>query len=249
MELINRRLFTLLIWMTLLPLATAPVYACTCRFNPNPPCRAADEADVVFDGVVLSVERVESDSGPSLRRRFTLKIKNAYKGSLGKTVTVYTGIGDSDCGYRFRVSKRYLVYAYQSEGRLTTGICTRTRELKNASEDITFLSELPGLPSGVRIFGTVEKSLRRNDKWLSESFQGVAIEIDGAFKKNVVTDANGYFSVGGLPSGSYRVKASPPDGFKLSPSSMVDLFPYALYDEQIGDKGCLEARFIFEAGS
>ena len=56
-------------------------------------------------------------------------------------VEVATGSGGGDCGYRFAIGKRYLVYARKwppSGSGLTTGICSRTRQIEEADEDIKY---------------------------------------------------------------------------------------------------------------
>lgn len=48
------------------------------------------------------------------------------------------------CGYPFRVGERYLVYAsngYEGEPELWTNICTRTKSLANAANDVKVLGK------------------------------------------------------------------------------------------------------------
>jgi hypothetical protein len=64
-----------------------------------------------------------------------------------KEIEILTGFGDGDCGYLFQVGMEYVIYAYMnSEGRLETGICTRTRPLAEAAEDVKYLREMSTAP-------------------------------------------------------------------------------------------------------
>lgn len=237
-------LLSSLIWLMVLSLSATYAEACTCRLDPNPPCRAAGLSDVIFDAEVLRAEKIEPDTDHYLRRRFTMKVRKTYKGLLGDAVYVYTGVGDSDCGYRFRVGNRYLIYADAYDGRLTTGICTRTRKIADADEDRAYFKQLPNMAPGITIFGQV---VQRAEPRGWDGIPGIKIEINGPEKTTILTDAKGGFSVSGLMPGEYRVTAALPDRFKLSPGSLVELYPYARYEEKIPDKGCLQTYFVLEA--
>ncbi len=50
-------------------------------------------------------------------------------------IEIATGFGGGDCGYPFQVGMDYIVYAYKNaQGRLETGICSRTRPLAQAAD-------------------------------------------------------------------------------------------------------------------
>jgi hypothetical protein len=57
-----------------------------------------------------------------------------------KEVEILAGYGGGDCGYGFQIGLEYVIYAYNnSAGRLETGICTRTRPLAEAAEDVKYI--------------------------------------------------------------------------------------------------------------
>ena len=108
-------------------------------------------------------------------------IEESLKGINQKTVDVATGGGGGDCGYPFKSGERYLVYAYKSEGAaldasisrtviggssgmaapLTANICSRTRPLSEATDDIELIRALNlGRPQ-TRIFGQVSQLARK----------------------------------------------------------------------------------------
>ncbi len=120
---------------------------CTCaNFNPNvreEVAREFREAAAVFEGEVKSME-THKDSAASFERRVvTLRVLRIYKGPDQKMFVVGTGLSDEDCGYDFKLGKKYLVYAFANpSGRLTTTICERTRPLWRAVADRRYLEEL-----------------------------------------------------------------------------------------------------------
>lgn len=130
--------------------AVMPVFdvlACSC-VPPPPPGEAASQADAVFEARVESVEEMVRPPGAGddrpLGRNYRLAVTRAWKGvHAGEEITLWTGLGHGDCGFRFELSGTYLVYAYRLSGdTLTTNLCTRTRTLADASEDLAAL----GLP-------------------------------------------------------------------------------------------------------
>lgn len=43
--------------------------------------------------------------------RYDLLVQNVYKGKItNDTLTIYTGLGGGDCGVRFEIGKKYIVY-------------------------------------------------------------------------------------------------------------------------------------------
>ena len=130
--------------------------ACTCAGAPSV-AQARDQAAAVFSGRVVKVKRVKAGSGPERVGWFNLEVVFAvtqwWKGVERPTVSVFTNSQSSACGYGFRSGRSYLVYAQGVEGgRLATGICGRTRRMKDAREDLKELGggEGPGRNTGRR---------------------------------------------------------------------------------------------------
>ena len=79
-------------------------------------------------------------------------VEDTFRGSLGgNDVEILTGMGGGDCGYGFEKGKKYLVYASEHRGRLYAGICSRTRPLIEATEDLAYFRNLPAENSGSSI--------------------------------------------------------------------------------------------------
>ncbi len=83
-----------------------------------------------------------------LDRSLPILISLSLSGN-GEYVTVFTGMGDGDCGFNFQIGKSYLVYAnnetQDGEELLRTNICTRTAEVTSDVDELTTLKKLAKL--------------------------------------------------------------------------------------------------------
>lgn len=108
--------------------------ACTCA-PPPPPAEARDAADSVFSGRVLSV--TPGKNGLDVE----IQVDRSWKQARCGTVVVQTASDSAACGFGFEVGKSYLVYADIEKGKLTTSLCSRTRAIEDAGEDLAALGE------------------------------------------------------------------------------------------------------------
>jgi hypothetical protein len=121
------------------------VFACSCR-PPSPPAAALADAAAVFAGRVTALS-APVDSGGADPVRVTFAVTRSWKGANQSTVVVNTPASSASCGVGFVKGQTYLVYAYSSEGRLETILCSRTAELATAGADLAVLG--PGsVPAG-----------------------------------------------------------------------------------------------------
>jgi hypothetical protein len=107
------------------------VFACDCAM-PGKPKEELQRADAVFVGEVIG-SKTENGS-----RIFEFKVERFWKGAITKVVSVGSEVGN--CRYIFGVGEKYIVYARGKE-TLLTSICTRTKNLGAASEDLKDLGE------------------------------------------------------------------------------------------------------------
>jgi hypothetical protein len=177
--------------------------ACSC-IGPQPACAAVWTADDVFSGTVLEIKK--SASG----KRVTFRVDRMWHSTTNRTVKtldVETGIGGGDCGFPFREGGQYLVYASGGRGEqvLSTGICSNTRMLEHAAEDLAYLKSLAegGLLS--RIWGQV--LIRHpNDEWIP--LPNVMLDLHrGDDLWTTTSDAEGRFEFVDLPPALYHVFA------------------------------------------
>ena len=248
--------------------------ACMCASGP-PPCQSYWQASAVFVGVVtgatmkkppkmeLEEIRRRADAGEDMRtwRVFHIAVERSFRGETGTQVDVYTGMGDYDCGYGFRVGGRYLVYAYYDEksARFSTSICTRTAPIGEADEDLEYIESLSkNASSGGTINGQVVRNRREpgeeheGDQFVQQPFAGAEVEIKGAGKTmRVRTDGAGKFQASGLPAGEYTVKLEVPETLRAyGPERKVTITGSGCVNEwfQVEPNGILSGRVFDSSG-
>ena len=117
------------------------VHACSCAPRPQA-AEALKRATVVFQGTVIDITPIFSLGGRHLSGyNVKFEMKNRWKGLSSKWLVVQTGTTGGRCGVEFRINEDWLVYAHGKE-ILVTSICTRTRRVSEAKEDLQAL----GLP-------------------------------------------------------------------------------------------------------
>lgn len=114
--------------------------ACSCGFprdmsTEEQVAASFNSSSAVFSGKVISFESTWSG-----KMKATFEVETIWKGEIGKKVKVTTGRGGGDCGFEFKVGEEYLVYAY-GEDDLSANICSRTKGLNRADDDISFLGK------------------------------------------------------------------------------------------------------------
>jgi hypothetical protein len=152
------------------------------------------------------------------RKLVTLSLDRAIRGVEGTTVAVRTGHGGGDCGFDFKEGRSYLVYAYRHrDGWLTASICSRTRLLSDAAEDLAFFAALPASAPGGRVSGTIkhwesDAAARRTVEYGPVADVQVLVRGSGG-TFSAMTDAAGKYSVAGIPVGAYEIEVLPPANF------------------------------------
>lgn len=187
--------------------------ACRCAPVRPAPCEAAWQADAIFIGEVERVD-VNGRSGripQFLRSRLvTFRVSEHFRGPGGTSIRVITGAGGGDCGYRFHKGQEYLVYATEDrDGQLRTSVCTRTRPLGQAREDLAYLrSAFQRHESLGQIDGTI---FRRSidpirDRTRDRPAAGATIVLNADSQPfRAVAGDNGRFRLRDLPVGRYRI--------------------------------------------
>ena len=102
----------------ILLLAPRGAWACSCiRGTPD---QYFNDADVVFTGKALDIERnLENE----LEVKFEI-IERQKMDSSDKTVVVRTALTSAECGYDFQPGLTYVVYAVEDGERLYTDLCS-----------------------------------------------------------------------------------------------------------------------------
>ncbi len=112
------------------------ILACTCA-PPGTPTEELQKSDGVFIGTVIDLTPKNRDqSGVFLFHKVKFEVKSSWKGVDLEEVTVTTAAQSGMCGFPFEQDSTYLVYAFVQGDSLLTNICTRTRSLSEAKEDL-----------------------------------------------------------------------------------------------------------------
>lgn len=135
-------------------LAGMSAWACSCKLPP-PPTEAYEKAQAVFTGTVTRLGQddtlYEEQTAYPGQRKYIRKenqltawvnVTKAWKGVSAATVKVNTAENDAVCGYPFVTGKDYLFYAAAyAHGEFHVSLCSRTRLLEAAGEDLQALKD------------------------------------------------------------------------------------------------------------
>ena len=117
-----------------LAMGSTQAKACSCA-PPAPVKDALATSAEVFSGEVLKVEHL-SNGNPFASVRVTLRVIESWKGPLEFEKTLFTASNGAACGVYFREGSQYLVYASYGRAGLSTNLCTRTKSLQFAQDDL-----------------------------------------------------------------------------------------------------------------
>jgi len=239
--------------------------------GPQPPCEAFGAATSVFIGKVERLiskpleirsgdrvaesqnrnpQRSASRGAPATKAfsppqvEVVFSVERAFVGVGEPQVSVFTGEGDGDCGYRFQVGQRYLVYTSQQPGasHLSTSTCTNTKPLADAGKDLEFLRQLPPAGTGATVEGRVVRvtsdPVGGRFKW-HVPIKGVPILLHrDEMQYETMTNDQGQFRIR-VQQGEYKVRAVLADHFDQE---------YASKTIRVNDGGCARTSFNAEPG-
>ncbi len=244
--------------------------ACSCVRTPSP-CASFKDTPVVFVGLVTSIEEDTVDVvrfgekqtfRTGLLAHFT--VEESLKGIDVKTVDVATGGGSADCGYPFEKGRRYLVYAYRSDGdalsssisrtviggrsgkaaALSANICSRTRRIEDATDDIELIRGIVSGKRETRVFGQVNQYQQKLGIYEHATdrvgpITGMKVVAQSPNDKyESTTDQNGRYKLSNLKPGNYTLSVLLPEGY----SSLYD-FSRTSVDLKVDSDTCVERSF------
>ncbi|WP_285774334.1 hypothetical protein, partial [Microtetraspora sp. NBRC 13810] len=99
--------------------------ACACSCATAGPEEQVRRAAAVFTGTVVSARPLSGDPlGPRPPVVHTLRADHVYKGEANAEFEVVTDADEASCGYGFAVGTRYLVFAGESRGAVSSEVDT-----------------------------------------------------------------------------------------------------------------------------
>lgn len=132
----------------------------------------------------------------------TFEVEEVFHGKLGATTTVSSG---GPCGLSFDVGKRYVVYAAGPADKLSTHMCSRTRLVERAAEDLAY-GRKPPARDRADVTGSVTMHEFSRDR--------LPANIELRLRNTTITaavDARGGFRFD-VPPGDYQLEVIKPVG-------------------------------------
>jgi hypothetical protein len=112
---------------------------------PAEPLEALEKNTTVFVGRVVDIKKTKgtiiSSADPV---KVTFDVDSSWKGVEGNKVILTTALSSASCGFEFVEGESYIVYANANanadgegaSGKLVASLCSRTKLLASASEDL-----------------------------------------------------------------------------------------------------------------
>lgn len=258
--------------MTLLVSTVGVRSAEACSCFANPPCAAVWKADAVFVGTV--VDRVQEPVGGSISWTVhKVAVDQRLHGAIDTLVTLVPGnrpsaeqiaaskshgalwVG-STCDFEFDAGRRYLIYARRTaDGRWTTSICSGTKPVDEAAEDLEYLATIPTAQPTGRVYGTIERTIvdpLDRTTWKTVPATGVTLSLaNDSNRLTVKADAQGRVDVQ-VPPGEYSIAPVVPETVRVyggPPQASVPARGCTPISFSLYSNGRIEGRVVHEDGT
>jgi hypothetical protein len=182
-----------------------------CGCVPQTSCGVHRYSDADFVGEVLSRRVMPSDEKlPYDRVLFEIRVIESLRGmeKVGDVVSIRTGFGGGDCGYKFKIGTKYLIDASKSEGAFFTGICSLTAPLENSEVELRSLRRIAAGQRLPDLVGVLMRGTETADGEDLTALSGVTVQakgIGGGSSQTTATDAVGSFAFEKLLNGRYEL--------------------------------------------
>lgn len=226
--------------LTLLLGCVEQISACSCATTT--PCQSFNYAEAVFVGKVVGAKQqrtVEDYSEasqnsntatPSAPKTKTydvgeiyLEVEEAFHGvKKGERVTIHSGTGGGDCGYWFSRGETYVVYAsaFEDTENKTTGfstsICSGTRPLEGAANDLEYLRNFSSESRG-KFYGGVRQKFNFEKDDEAKPYADLTLNFHKLGSDDIfstTTDSEGEFNID-VPAGKYKIVPLLPEYARL----------------------------------
>ena len=232
----NRRLSSVALLALLIVVSDArDARACSC-ITGIPLCETLWNTPVVFAGEVIEIADVP---GPSTSpfpasRLVRFRVEQSWREEVPREVQVRTGSGGGDCGYTFIKGVRYLVFARRNGEQLNTSICSPTKPISDAGEDLEYLKTAFKPSVAGRIFGRVTFQRTDHDAPVRPLKDYAVTLSDGRKERSTKTDADGRYEFNGVSTGVYGIRLDVPSTERAFGKKEVEL---------VDPRGCAAADF------
>jgi hypothetical protein len=125
-------------------LLTEPAQPCTCM-APATAAEGLQKSSTVFRSRVVRIYRSLFDRlgiTNTAGYRVQFEITKQWKGAQSKSTVVITRLTGEACGFPFEENKEYLVYVVTEPKDIRTGICTGTKNITEAEQEMEQLDKL-----------------------------------------------------------------------------------------------------------
>ena len=128
---------------------TAQLHACSCS-APATAAEAFEKSTAVFRGRVTKISIPSLDWIGVTRtgaRRVKFEVLKQWKGVASESAVVITRLSSEGCGFPFEEQKEYLVFVVAEQKHVQSGICTGTKAVSDAEQEIDELDRLILFPT------------------------------------------------------------------------------------------------------
>jgi hypothetical protein len=199
--------------------------ACSCGpLTYAPACELIGHAPVVLRGRVLGTEFHQPPSSTSLVRFARVRVDRVYQGLTPNTVHVLVDADPSDpCGQSYTVGEEYLFFAvpgpiHRAVPVVYTGLCSGSRPVSSAREDLRFLERYRDGDARTRIYGKTLQSVFRNRARPEIPAARATVTLRSRFQlREQISGADGSYSFDDVPPGDYEIFAALPR-FRQTPT-------------------------------
>lgn len=172
---------------------------------------------MVFVGRVVSI----ASSGMG---QVDLAVVEPLRGVQDWQVRINNGPGN--CAYQFTAGESYLVYTYRTaDGQMWTNMCTRTRMVATAAEDLAYLRSLAAIrpEAPARVAGRVRLMDRfRATNEEVKPMPGITVSATGEGRTfSATANERGEFVLTGLRLGAYDLTTKVPQGYESPPARIA----------------------------
>lgn len=206
--------------LLLLFLTSFPTLLPACSCGPltyAPACELIGHAPVILRGRVLGTEFHQPPSSTSVVRFARVWVDRVYQGLTPDTAHVLVDADPSDpCGQVYAVGEEYLFFAvpgpiHRAVPVVYTGLCSGSRPVNSAQEDLRFLERYRNGDARTRIFGKTLQSVFRNHTLSEIPAARATVTLRSRFElREQISGEDGSYSFDDVPPGDYEIFAALP---------------------------------------